>query len=134
MSTVIIALGCPNYTYFVVCCSLSKMGSTTIFLVQPRPRPLSLNCVPGVKVGLRVAVFYGFPYKLRPKPKIAYRFACFVAGYPRRIRGYLLLVSEPDPRKSGKEGLAHRLGWKCTLRNVRNLVIAELCKTCRVFC
>ena len=31
VSTVIIALGCPNYTYFVVCCSLSQMGSTTIF-------------------------------------------------------------------------------------------------------
>ena len=44
------------------------------------------------------------------------------------------LVSEPDPRKIEKEGLAHRLGWKCTLRNVRNLVIAELCKACRVFC
>ena len=44
------------------------------------------------------------------------------------------LVLEPDPRKIEKEGLAHRLGWKCTLRNVRNLVIAELCKTCRVFC
>ena len=25
----------------------------------------------GVKVGLRGAVFYRFPYKLRPKPKIA---------------------------------------------------------------
>jgi len=24
----------------------------------------------GVKVGLRGAVFYGFPYKVRPKPKI----------------------------------------------------------------
>jgi len=45
------------------------MGSTTIFLVQPRS--LSLTCVLGVKVGLRAAVFYGFPYKLRPKPKIA---------------------------------------------------------------
>ena len=44
------------------------------------------------------------------------------------------VVSEPDPRKIEKEGLAHRLGWKCTLRNVRNLVIAELCKACRVFC
>ena len=53
MSTVIIALGC---TYFVVCCSLSTS---------------SLNCALGVKVGLRAAVFYGFPYKLRPKPKIA---------------------------------------------------------------
>ena len=28
------------------------------------------------------------------------------------------LVSEPDPRKIEKEGLAHRLGWKCTLRPV----------------
>ena len=32
------------------------------------------------------------------------------------------VVSEPDPRKIGKEGLAHRLGWKCTLRNVRNFI------------
>ena len=31
-----------------------------------------------------------------------------------------LLVSEPDPRKIGKEGLAYQLGWKCTLQNVRN--------------
>jgi len=30
------------------------------------------------------------------------------------------VVLEPDPRKIGKEGLAHQLGWKCTLRNVRN--------------
>ena len=28
------------------------------------------------------------------------------------------VVSEPDPRKIEKEGLAHRLGWKCTLRPV----------------
>ena len=28
------------------------------------------------------------------------------------------LVSEPDPRKIEKEGLAHRPGWKCTLRPV----------------
>ena len=33
-----------------------------------------------------------------------------------------LLVSEPDPRKIEKEGLAHRPGWKCTLRNVRNFI------------
>ena len=32
------------------------------------------------------------------------------------------LVSEPDPRTIEKEGLAHRLGWKCTLRNVRNFI------------
>ena len=32
------------------------------------------------------------------------------------------LVSEPDPRKIEKEGLAHRPGWKCTLRNVRNFI------------
>ena len=29
-------------------------------------------------------------------------------SYPGRV-----LVSEPDPRKIEKEGLAHRLGWKC---------------------
>ena len=32
------------------------------------------------------------------------------------------LVSEPDPQKIEKEGLAHRPGWKCTLRNVRNFI------------
>ena len=26
------------------------------------------------------------------------------------------------PSKDRKEGLAHRLGWKCTLRNVRNFI------------
>ena len=45
------------------------MGSTTIFFSATLD--LSLNCVLGVKVGMRAAVFYGFPYKLRPKPKIA---------------------------------------------------------------
>ena len=34
-------------------------------------RLLSQNSALGVKVGLRDAVFYGFPCKLRPKPKIA---------------------------------------------------------------
>ena len=28
------------------------------------------------------------------------------------------VVSEPDPRKIGKEGLVNWLGWKCTLRPV----------------
>ena len=28
------------------------------------------------------------------------------------------VVLEPDPRKIEKEGLAYRLGWKCTLRPV----------------
>jgi len=46
------------------------MGSTTIFFSATSD--LSLNCVLGVKVGMRAAVFYGFPYKLRPKPKIAF--------------------------------------------------------------
>ena len=32
--------------------------------------PLSLNCALGVKVGLRAAVFYGFPYKLRKKKRV----------------------------------------------------------------
>ena len=45
------------------------MGSTTIFYLCSLD--LSLNCVLRVKVSLRAAVFYGFPYKLRPKPKIA---------------------------------------------------------------
>ena len=38
------------------------------------------------------------------------------------IHHTLYLVSEPDPQKIEKEGLAHRLGWKCTLRNVRNFI------------
>ena len=35
---------------------------------------------------------------------------------------WLGVVSEPDSRKIGKEGLAHQLGWKCTLRNVKNFI------------
>ena len=34
----------------------------------------------------------------------------------------LNVVSEPDPRKIEKEGLAHWPGCKCTLRNVRNFI------------
>ena len=36
------------------------------------------------------------------------------------ISGEIMLevVSEPDPRKIEKEGLVHRLGWKCTLSPV----------------
>ena len=44
------------------------MGSVTSF---SGTSDLSLNSALGVKVGLRDAVFYGFPYTLRPKPKIA---------------------------------------------------------------
>ena len=36
---------------------------------------------------------------------------------------YATIVSEPDPRKIGKEGLVNGAGWKCTLRNVRNFII-----------
>ena len=36
----------------------------------------------------------------------------------RISRGRLYIVSDPDPRKIEKEGLAHRPGWKCTLRPV----------------
>ena len=32
------------------------------------------------------------------------------------------VVSEPDPRKIEKEGLVNRLGWMCSLRNVRNFI------------
>ena len=39
-------------------------------------------------------------------------------GLVPRLHGSQSLVSEPDPRKIEKEGLAHRLGWKCTLRPV----------------
>ena len=35
------------------------------------------------------------------------------------------LVSEPDPWKIEKEGLVNEVGWKCTLRNVRRLLIVE---------
>ena len=34
----------------------------------------------------------------------------------------LLVVSEPDPRRIKKEGLVDKVGWKCTLRNVRNFI------------
>ena len=44
----------------------------TFFAVFSAVLPLSLNCALGVKVDLRAAVFYGFLYKLRPKPKIAF--------------------------------------------------------------
>ena len=37
----------------------------------------------------------------------------------------LLVVSEPDPQNIEKERLVNRAGWKCTLQNVRNLLIAE---------
>ena len=50
------------------------MGSTTTFfcaVFSAASDLLSLNSALGVKVGLRAAVFYGFPYKLRPKTKIA---------------------------------------------------------------
>ena len=67
------------------------MGSKMTFCsFQCSLRPVSLNSALGVKVGLRAAVFYGFPYKLRPKPKIA-----TLSGDE--------LVSEPDPRGSGSE-------------------------------
>ena len=38
----------------------------------------------------------------------------FETHSPRQVP----VVSEPDPRKIGKEGLAYRQGWKCTLRPV----------------
>ena len=45
------------------------------------------------------------------------------------------LVSEPEPRQFGKEGLAHRPGSgsvHCGMLGI--LLIAEPCKVCRVFC
>ena len=41
----------------------------------------------GVKVGLRYAVFYGFPYKLRPKPKIAEKGGVISYSYWRQRVG-----------------------------------------------
>ena len=35
---------------------------------------------------------------------------------------FIYVVSEPDPRKIGKEGLVNGTGWKCTLQNVRNFI------------
>ena len=32
------------------------------------------------------------------------------------------LVLEPDPEKIEIEGLVDGVGWKCTLRNVRNFI------------
>ena len=45
------------------------MGSFAVF--SEASRLISLNSTLGVKVRFRAAVFYGFPYKPRPKPKIA---------------------------------------------------------------
>ena len=58
-----------------------------------------------------------------------YGYICFLAVYQLpNLRSRLshaqmnVLVSEPDPQKIEKEGLAHRPGWKSTLRNVRNFI------------
>ena len=60
------------------------MGSTTTFFSATLD--LSLNCVLGVKVGMRAAVFYGFPYKLRPKLKIAWpAIAVSLAWFPQML-------------------------------------------------
>ena len=40
------------------------------------------------------------------------------AGKVQGVSGGKGVLSEPDPRKIEKEGLAHRPGWKCTLRPV----------------
>ena len=45
-----------------------------------------------------------------------------VVDYSLKCSVTVHLVSEPDPRKIVKDGLAHRLGLKCTLRNVRNFI------------
>ena len=37
-------------------------------------------------------------------------------------RGGEGVVSEPDPRKIGKDDLLNGSGWKCTLWNVRNFI------------
>ena len=39
-------------------------------------------------------------------------------GKAQGVGGGKGVFSEPDPRKIEKEGLAHRPGWKCTLRLV----------------
>ena len=39
-------------------------------------------------------------------------------GKAQGVGGGKGVLLEPDPRKIEKEGLAHRPGWKCTLRLV----------------
>ena len=39
------------------------------------------------------------------------------------MRGGGGVVSDPDPRKIEKEGLANGAGWKCTLRNVEGFYL-----------
>ena len=51
---------------------------------------------------------------------------------PRRQIARCPVVSEPDPRKIGKEGLAQRLGGSVHYGMLGILLIAELCKACRV--
>ena len=50
----------------------------------------------GVKVRLHDAVFYGFPYKLRPKPKIAWEWPGDEARVYSRSEPSLLHVLGPD--------------------------------------
>ena len=55
-------------------------------------------------------------------PNVWYRILLYTVQQFITLNVQYSVVSEPDPRKIGKEGLAHRLGWKCTLRNVRNFI------------
>ena len=76
MSTIVTTQGCPNHTYFdlyfVLCCLLSQIVDFLHFFsaVSDFDESKKINAI-RVIVGLRDAVFYGFPYKVRPKPKIA---------------------------------------------------------------
>ena len=58
------------------------------------------NSALGVKVGLSDAVFYGFPCKLRPKPKIA-------KTMDPKVPLEQLLASIPQQRLDQKVGDAH---------------------------
>ena len=68
----------------------------------------------GVKVGqLHDAVFYGFPYKLRPKPKIATLAGLSLASYPGHVPpptwpGFFLRLRDKIWERPGDEAtLAH---------------------------
>ena len=70
---ILIALGFPSYllTLLSIARCLRWALKRLFAVFSEGLRLLSLNSALGVKVGFRAAVFYGFPYKLRPKPRIA---------------------------------------------------------------
>ena len=67
---------------------------------------------------------FGFVFDQTHRTKLIVLFANLfeIGGNPKLMTG---VVSEPDPRKIGREGLVNGAGWKCTLWNVRNCVLSS---------